>query len=282
MARIIGSLRNNRLVGTSSGDRLYGRAGHDRLHGRSGNDWLYGQAGNDRLYGGGGHDRLYGNGGNDRLYGQSGNDIVNGGSGNDLVSGGSGNDRLYGGAGSDRLIGGVGNDLLFGGGGVDTAYFARNFANYSVQQVGGYLRVAGPDGVDLVAGDIEILRFADRMIDLRGNHVPVAASDGNVTSEDAVVAGASVLANDTDLDVALGRQTLTVTGAVAKRLGTAATLASGALVTMQADGTTFTIPMAASRASRGSNDHRHLHLRGLRWRGWNGDRHSDGDHHRDQ
>ncbi|BAQ16726.1 FG-GAP-like repeat-containing protein [Methyloceanibacter caenitepidi] len=194
--RLYGASGNDYLSGSSGNDKLYGGGGNDRLIGGAGNDYLvgssghdtiYGGSGNDRLYGGSGSDQLFGSSGNDKLYGGSGNDRLYGGSGHDQLSGGSGNDKLYGGSGNDRLLGGSGDNELRGGSGVDTAVFSRAYGDYDFQQDGNFLRVTGPEGSTLVAGDVEILQFADRSVDLRNtsplNQPPVLIGDLAATLE---------------------------------------------------------------------------------------------------
>ena len=79
---------------------------------------------------------------------------------------------------------------------------------------------------------------------------PTATDDSSTTSAASAVAGASVLGNDTDAQVTLGLETLTVSkvqGAAAN-VGQAVTLASGAIVTMNADGTYSYNPNGAFNA----------------------------------
>ena len=89
------------------------------LHGSDNNDWMNISSTNgDSLYGEGGDDNLSGNSGNDELYG------------------GSGNDYIYGNEGNDLLDGGTGNDQLSGGNGEDTYFFAKGYAQDTINEWG--------------------------------------------------------------------------------------------------------------------------------------------------
>ncbi|MEI6160206.1 MAG: hypothetical protein WCP77_10255 [Roseococcus sp.] len=94
-------------------------------------------------------------------------DYLDGGDGNDTLEGGGGDDTLIGGAGNDTLDGGAGNDSLAGGTGTDIAIFTGARSGYTVTRNGttGALTVtdntAARDGTDLLAADIETLRFSD-------------------------------------------------------------------------------------------------------------------------
>jgi serralysin len=86
VAKIRGTINNDKLKGTLSDDELFGLAGDDRIRGLSGNDRLDGDEGNDLLKGG------------------FGNDTLNGGLGDDILDGGKGVDLMAGGAGDDTYI----------------------------------------------------------------------------------------------------------------------------------------------------------------------------------
>lgn len=96
----------------------------------------------ENAVGGDAADRLVGNDGPNRLEGRGGRDL------------------LEGGAGSDTLVGGTGDDHLDGGAGLDFARFSGSAAAASVQASGTGITVAGPEGVDLLAG-VERLVFDD-------------------------------------------------------------------------------------------------------------------------
>jgi Ca2+-binding RTX toxin-like protein len=98
------------------------------------------------------------------LEGSQLGDSLTGSSRNDVLIGVGGNDTLDGGAGNDTLNGGAGDDMLIGGGGNDTAIF--NMASTRIDVVVGTfdLTVLSSDGFDLIASDVEFLRFTDRTI----------------------------------------------------------------------------------------------------------------------
>lgn len=203
MATIKGTKKGESLLGTLLSDILLGLAGNDTLKGGNGNDRLDGGADNDKLYGG------------------------------------AGNDTLLGGAGNDTLNGGLGRDNIYGGSGIDTAVFAGKHTAYVITRIANALRVVGPDGVDTVRGDVERLKFSDGVFAV-GGEAPIAVDDVNTASASGpAVNGASVLSNDTDQQVKLGIEKLSVSkveGSSAN-VGAAIVLASGALLTMNANGT---------------------------------------------
>jgi serralysin len=86
VAKIRGTINNDKLKGTLNDDELFGLAGDDRIRGLAGNDRLDGDEGNDLLKGG------------------FGNDTLNGGLGDDILDGGKGVDLMAGGAGDDTYI----------------------------------------------------------------------------------------------------------------------------------------------------------------------------------
>ena len=165
---------NDKLYGDAGEDRLYGGAGIDQLFGGDGSDVLKGGDDGDRLYGEDGNDKLYGDAGEDRLYGGAGIDQLFGGDGSDVLKGGDDGDRLYGEDGNDKLYGDAGNDLIDGGAGLDTAYFAGDFADYTLTLLGsGAVRIVGPDGTDTLT-DIERLHFDDQLVNLDSVWAPIA------------------------------------------------------------------------------------------------------------
>ncbi len=138
---------------------IYGGAGNDNIsidssvtiateiYGGSGDDIITGGSGNDLIYGGEGRDIIYGGNGRNELYGGEGRDIIEGGAGNDILYGGAGDDILRGFAGDDALYGELGNDTLEGGLDNDTYYFANDFGNDTVEDIGSDLdRAAGRVG----------------------------------------------------------------------------------------------------------------------------------------
>ena len=168
-------------------------------------------------------------------------------SGSDYLYGTSLADYIYGLGGNDFMRGGRGNDFLYGGTGKDTPVFSGKFSDYNFSTVSGGLYVTHArgtriDGRDFVARDVECLKFADRTINLALNYKPVANADtnganaiiekgglNNATPGDASATG-NVLANDTDIDVTLGRQVLRVAnpGTYAGTYGTLQLASNGA------------------------------------------------------
>lgn len=187
-----------------------------------------GKSKSESIVGSSSADFLFGLGGNDTISGGGGNDAIWGGLGQDSLSGGSGNDTLNGGTGNDTLVGGSGNDRMAGGLGTDTAVFSGNFASSTVTKVGSSYVIVGPNGTDTVSA-VELLKFADKTVDLRA---PVSAGDDTVNTTAIATVNGSVLTNDIDADI-----TLTKVDGQAGVFGSTITLASGALLTMAADGT---------------------------------------------
>jgi hypothetical protein len=216
-----------RVRGTAQRDSLRGTSGRDNINSARGNDNVHARQGDDKINGG--PDR-------DKLYGQAGNDNI---------KGGAGNDRLVGGPGDDHLTGGRGNDKLFGGAGADTAHFSGNLADYNfLPTTGGYqvihARGTQSDGTDFLATDIESLQFADVTVPAGGvTSPPVAGDDTGSTNEATVLNGSSVLANDFDFQALIGTETLSVSAVngVPGNVGTQITLPSGALLTVNSNGT---------------------------------------------
>ncbi len=245
MTRLLGTKKADRINGSSRSDVMSGLAGNDILIGGNGNDRISGGTGNDQLYGGGGNDRIAGGSGNDNLWGGSGRDILSGVTGNDTLVGNSGNDVLYGGAGNDTLTGSGGNDFLSGGSGIDKARFSGNLADYNFVTASGGFQIAhargsAVDGTDFVASTVEFLQFGNAAPVNIKSSAPIAMTDTIAVNEDNVSAGSSVLANDFDLQAKLGLETLAVTHVNGQALSgglLTVTLASGARVTMLADGT---------------------------------------------
>jgi VCBS repeat-containing protein len=166
--------------------------------------------------------------------------------GNDTINGGGGDDDLFGGEGEDILSGGAGNDLLRGGDGIDTVNFSGNLRDYNFTATGDgsiaavHARGTRIDGSDLVGSDVEILKFADRTVNLLQNNAPTTQDDARTLHEDSrLFNAASLLGNDFDVEAFLGRQTMSVTAVngATNAVGTTITLASGAHLTMRADGT---------------------------------------------
>lgn len=173
---------------------IRGGSAKDFLTGNAANNTFYASAGDDVINGGGGNNtydasvwsettttnlalgfssnsqgtsqltniqNVFGGSGDDFITGTSAANLLSGGDGNDSLNGGGGNDTLLGGAGNDTLQGGDGSDYLDGGDGLDTAVFAGNRSDYTVD----YLALTvtdnvGNGGTDTLV-DIENLQFAD-------------------------------------------------------------------------------------------------------------------------
>ncbi|MEI9898931.1 MAG: Ig-like domain-containing protein [Hyphomicrobium sp.] len=247
-----GGTGNDILYGGNGTDTLRGDEGVDVLFGESGIDFLDGGDGNDKIYGGIGDDHIVGGAGNDNLYGGDGNDIIRGRTGDDLLSGGNGNDQLFGDEGDDTLLGGAGDDILSGGtgrnvldggGGTDTLRFSGDASEYDYAIVNGQLvithaRGTQADGVSVLAGDFENVDFKDAALGPTDVGI-LAGDDARTTTESAAFTSDSVLANDFDRQVLEGTETLAVSAVNGSgaNVGTQITLPSGALLTMNANGT---------------------------------------------
>ncbi|MFO1068842.1 MAG: Ig-like domain-containing protein [Geminicoccaceae bacterium] len=249
---LYGGNGNDRILGEDGSDRLFGGNGADGLAGGIGSDSLFGGAGYDSLDGGVGSDTLVGLDGNDRLQGGNGNDSLAGGNGDDTalgsigidrIDGGAGNDSLAGGDNADSLTGGAGNDSIDGGGGSDQLVLAGARATYTFTDLGGGIyRVVdgnatadGNDGSDRFTG-IETVQFKDQKAALSTllNAPPDAVNDTTGVAENATVGG-NVLGNDRDPDS--DPLSVVAVNGQAARVGTTFTLASGARLTLAADGT---------------------------------------------
>lgn len=81
----------------------------------------------------------------------------------------------------DTIVGGPGDDYIDGGVGTDTAVYSGNRVDYLIQKTSiGYLvtDMKGNDGVDTLV-DVEVIRFADTVVDLRAlSLAPGATIDG--------------------------------------------------------------------------------------------------------
>jgi len=174
------------------------------------------------------HDTLTGTNRNDALFGLNGDDILDGKVGNDALTGGRGN---------DTMIGGLGNDLLIGGSGFDTAVMSGAFRDSSISfSWFGIVLVDGPDGLDTLLST-EAIEFDDGTVYLDGrNNGPFAYADAASTLDNevlSVTAGVGLLANDLDFE----GDPLTVIGVEGGAIvGGQVALGSGALVTVNADG----------------------------------------------
>lgn len=161
-----------------------------------------------------------------------------GGSGDDQLIGNEADNVLQGGAGDDTFNGKLGDDSFHGDGGFDTAIFNLNFAAYSFSVLQSAIEVIG-EGVDLVYDTVEQFQFLDiaysftQITALFGNTAPVAANDMASVEEGAALT-LTVLSNDS-ADDGDALSIITIEGEAISAGGTV-TLASGAIVTLNADG----------------------------------------------
>ncbi len=164
--------------------------------------------------------------------------------------GGSGSDTFYdngaantftGNGGNDHFYDSLGADTYYGNSGTDTVYFAGAYSSYSFSVAGSFLQVIDV-AIDLVNSTIEWLSFAginysyaDIAAGTTPNTAPVAVDDTFNVDEDVVLNSENLLANDTDAE----GNTLSVTAINGQAItsGETIALASGALLTIFADGT---------------------------------------------
>ncbi|WP_282046081.1 Ig-like domain-containing protein [Roseibium album] len=166
-----------------------------------------------------------------------------GGSGAETFHGNSADNTLTGNGGNDTFHDSAGNDTYLGGSGTDTAIFSGNFSDYSFAVSGSFLQVINV-AVDLVEFTVEWLGFADQTVSHQSildsleadtNSAPDAENDGYTVGEDGLLSGQNLLANDTDAD-GDGLSVASVNGSSAS-VGSQIVLDSGALLTVNADGT---------------------------------------------
>ena len=252
-------------IGTRGNDEIVGTDAADIIIGRSGDDTLSGMGGDDILLGGRGADVLIGGDGNDKVIGGSGDDAITGGAGGDKIIGGSGDDTITGGAGSDRILGGSGDDVFRhsvaehqgsdstdryrGGRGRDTlvidlaglsmaeAEDIQAIVTDAFADVGRNHRVnfgkLGIDGLNVRMKGIEQIEFEMPAVQ---TEPPVAEDDLLSVFEGAALTFPSpgVLVNDVDPE---GEPLfVSAVNGVEADVGQVVTLASGATLQMNADG----------------------------------------------
>ncbi|MBG6157185.1 hypothetical protein IWQ52_002397, partial [Labrenzia sp. EL_159] len=166
-----------------------------------------------------------------------------GGSGAETFHGNSADNTLTGNGGNDTFHDSAGNDTYLGGSGTDTAIFSGNFSDYSFAVSGSFLQVINV-AVDLVEFTVEWLGFADQTVSHQSildsleadtNSAPDAENDSYSVGEDGLLSGQNLLANDTDAD-GDGMSVASINGSSAS-VGSQIVLDSGALLTVNADGT---------------------------------------------
>jgi hypothetical protein len=164
--------------------------------------------------------------------------------------GGSGSDTFYGNAAANTFTGNGGNDFFYdslgadtyyGNGGTDTVYFTGAYSSFTFAVAGAFLQVIDV-AVDLVNSTIEWLNFdginysyADIAAGAGSNTAPVGVNDSFTVDEDVVLNSGNLLTNDTD-DDGNALSVAEVNGSAAA-VGSQIVLASGALLTVNADGT---------------------------------------------
>jgi Ca2+-binding RTX toxin-like protein len=165
----------------------------------------------------------------------------------DLFVGGGGSDTVTGNNDGDTFTGGSGNDTFTGGTGTDTVVFSGNFSDYTITDLGGGSfriadnRAGSPDGTD-VTNAIEQGKFADgtRTLGATGNVPAVLHSGAFAIYENTTTpAGSNVFADNgfgaaSDPDSPL---VVTAVNGSAGNVGHQITLASGAHLTVNGDGT---------------------------------------------
>jgi subtilisin-like proprotein convertase family protein len=87
------------------------------------------------------------------------------GDGSDDLTGNGAANRLHGMRGNDSLAGLDGDDTIDGGKGDDIARFTQDLGNYTLDDLGSRILVAGAEGSDTLFG-IEHLQFADGTLDV--------------------------------------------------------------------------------------------------------------------
>lgn len=186
------------------------------------------------------------------LTASDGADKINSGDGSDVVIAGAGDDVINAGDGDDTITGGAGDDLIKGGDGYDVAVYDGSVTDFiSVDTDGDGINDAlalrdgkgnsivfatgTDDGTDTLK-QIEALKFNDYTYHLDGtNNAVLAIDDTAIATEDEGRTNIDVLRNDVDLDG--DALTITHIDGQAVVVGGTVILASGASVTLNADGT---------------------------------------------
>ncbi|MDH3666726.1 MAG: Ig-like domain-containing protein [Paracoccaceae bacterium] len=167
---------------------------------------------------------------------------ANGGAGDDTFVGNAADNVFQGNGGNDTFFASAGADTYYGGAGTDDIIYDDLFSNFSFTTSGSFLQVIN-GAVDLIADTVETVFFSDQswtFSDLfsfaggSGNAAPDAVNDGYAVAEDAALNG-NVLGNDSDPDG--DPLSVTAVNGQAVNVGSQITLASGALLTVNADGT---------------------------------------------
>ncbi|MEW9920308.1 Ig-like domain-containing protein [Marimonas sp. MJW-29] len=168
-----------------------------------------------------------------------------GGAGSEVFFGNAADNILTGNGGNDTFHDSVGSDRYFGDAGTDEVIFGANFATYTIDIVGGILQVINA-AIDWVADTVEWLTFSDQTLSWQAvadtigapNTAPVANDDAYVAIEDEAFSANDMLINDTDAEnSALSVASVNGVTVTDDPAGTEVLLASGASLTVYADGT---------------------------------------------
>jgi len=163
-----------------------------------------------------------------------------GGAGDDEFIGNQADNQFFGNDGGDLFHASIGNDEYDGGAGVDTVQFATDFDSFTFAVSGADLIVGG-DGSDTIIDNIEWLDFSDQtwayddlFATLSGNSAPDAMDDSFGVTEDVVLNDRNVLNNDSDPEA--DQLSVSAVNGTAGNVGTTFALSSGALLTVNQDG----------------------------------------------
>ncbi len=166
---------------------------------------------------------------------------ANGGAGNDSFIGNAADNVFHGNGGNDTFYASAGSDSYFGEAGIDSVVYDALFASYSFSISGTFLQIVDT-AIDWVADTIESIVFSDQtwsfgdLFNLdSGNTAPVAVDDAYTVAEDVVLTGGNLLTNDSDPE--FDPLSVSAVNGQAANVGSQITLASGALLTVNADGT---------------------------------------------
>jgi VCBS repeat-containing protein len=174
----------------------------------------------------------------DVLTGDDLSNIILGLSGNDVIDAGGGDDYVAGGLGDDYIAVGSGNDLVFGGLGWDTVAFDGDIRDYvSTQGLLATEVVHSESGDHNILFGVERLLFDNAEIFLDGrNNGPVADDVFVEAEEDAAPVSGNLLDASDAYDFDGDALSISSVNGSAANVGTTIVLASGALLTVNADG----------------------------------------------
>ncbi len=210
-----------------------------------------------------------GRGGNDRIFGSNEADRLDGGEGDDFIRGNGGDDYLIGGAGADTFsfVDAWGRDVVEDfGPGEDRIEIDVAFADLIIEQVGADTEIR-PDGdttgrsivlLGVDAGQLTASQFTQVTLPPLPTPEPVsdlAARPDSFFTLDAPITGNLFADNGAGADTASSGGTLRIVavtvGGVDVPLGAATALASGAVLTVNADGSFSYDPSGAFGGAAG-------------------------------